>query len=265
MQVTIAGGSVEVDDHGQGTAVLLVHGFPLSSEIWGPIRPSLSAEARSVTPDLLGFGRSDKPVRTLSIDDLADDVIAVADALGIEQFVLGGHSMGGYVALSVAERWRERLLGLALVDTRAEADDEAGRERRDEAVRLLRDGGRAEFLDSFVPNLVGETTKQRGGRLLADLRAIAEEIPDHVLVACLEAMRDRPDRRGLLDGFDLPVLVVVGEEDGVTPPAQARAMVERLPHGILSVVPGAGHTPSVERPIAFADTLAGFVAGIQAT
>jgi len=265
MRVTIDQGTLEVEDHGSGTAVLLVHGFPLSSEIWGPIRPALAAVARAVTPDLLGFGRSDKPQRGCSIDDLADEVVAVADELGIERFVLGGHSMGGYVALSAAERHRDRLLGLVLVDTRAEADDQAGRERRDAAVRLLREGGRADFLDTFVPNLVGETTKRRAPRLLADLRAIAEEIPDHVLVAGLEAMRDRPDRRGVLDGLDLPVLVAVGEEDGVTPPAQAKTMAERLPRGTLSVVPGAGHTPSVERPIAFADALAGFLAGIQAS
>lgn len=259
MRVRLDGGWVEVEEHGSGIAVIMVHGFPLSSEIWAPVRPALASVARVITPDLLGFGRSDKPARSCSIDDLVDEVLATAGCLGVDRFVAVGHSMGGYIALSLAERHRERLVGLVLVDTRAEADDDAGRQRRDVAIRQVQDGGRSDFLDAFLPNLVGATTRGRAARLLGDLRAIADDVPDHVLIACMEAMRDRRDRGTLLHSLDLPTLVMVGEEDSVTPPELARQMVERLPRGTLSVIPGAGHTPSVERPIAFAQTLTSFL------
>jgi len=262
MRVELGGAAVEVEVHGSGPALVLLHGFPLSSEIWGPVLPALAEVARAIAPDLPGFGRSAAPGRAITIDGLADEVVALADALEVGRFVVAGHSMGGYVALSIAERHQERLEGLVLVDSRAEADDEAGRARRDTAIAQIEGGGRSAFLEGFVPNLVGATTRTSRARLLGDLRAIADEVPDQVLTGCLAAMRDRPDRRGVLERLEAPTLVVVGEEDTVTPPESARAIAARLRHGSLAVIAGSGHTPSVERPIALAETLVRFLAGL---
>jgi pimeloyl-ACP methyl ester carboxylesterase len=259
VRVAARGLSFEVEDHGSGIPLLLLHGFPLSSAAWDPLRPTLAEVARLVTPDLRGFGGSDKPVGGYGMSELAEDAAALAEALGLERFILGGHSMGGYVALRLAETLAGRLAGLILIDTRADADSAEALARRDAALATIaRDGG-ARYLDGFVPNLLSPSTRERAPRLLAELRAIAAAVPDHVLAGCQRGMRERPDSSGLLPRLDVPALVLVGGEDAITPPDVARAMASALPQATLAVIPGAGHTPSVERPIPTAEALAGFV------
>jgi pimeloyl-ACP methyl ester carboxylesterase len=259
VRIAVGGISLEVEDHGGGVPLVLLHGFPLSSAIWDPLRPALAEVARLVTPDLRGFGGSDKPDGGYAMAELAADVVALADALGLERFVLGGHSMGGYVAMRVAAAVPGRLAGLVLIDTRAEADAPEAAERRTAAIAAIgRDGGSA-FLDAFVPNLLGASTRERAPRLLAELRAIAAAVPDHVLAGCQRGMRERPDSRALLAGLDLPALALVGAEDAITPPDAAAAMVATLVRATLVVIPGAGHTPSVERPIQVAESITAFL------
>jgi pimeloyl-ACP methyl ester carboxylesterase len=259
MQVDLGRSMLEAEDHGRGVPFILLHGFPLSLEIWAAIRPAVEQAARLVTPDLRGFGRSAKPQGDYSMESLAGDIVALADRLGLERFVLGGHSMGGYVAFRVAAAAPERLLGLVLVDTRAEADTAEGQARRDAAIERIKGGDGAGFLDEFVPNLVGPTTRRRAPRFVTDLRAIAGEIPSHVLTGCLAGMRDRPDSRDVLGRLEVPALVLVGEEDAVTSPESARAMTAALAGAVLAVIPGAGHTPSVERPIPTANAILEFL------
>ncbi len=262
MRIEVQGVGLEVEDHGEGLPVVLLHGFPLSSEIWAGVRPAVEQVARLVTPDLRGFGRSDKPEGSYGMDVLAGDVVALADRLGLDRFVLGGHSMGGYVGFQVAARIPERIAGLVLVDTRAEADTAEGRRAREASIRRIGEEGAAAFLASFVPNLVGATTRQRAPRFLHDLEDIGSEAPAHVLAGCLRGMMERPDSRPLLAGLDVPALVLVGAEDAITPQEAAQAMAAALPRATLAVIPGAGHTPSVERPVAVADAVVAFLAAL---
>jgi 3-oxoadipate enol-lactonase len=259
MRVELGLWSVEVEDHGVGVPLLLLHGFPLSAAMWDPIRAGLAEHARVITPDQRGFGASDKPAGDYSMASLAEDVLRLADALGLEKVVLGGHSMGGYVALRFAATHGDRLAGLVLVDSRAEADPPEGMARREAAIaRIEREGGSG-FLDEFVPNLMAPATRERAPRLLAELRAIAAAVPDDVLIGCLRGLRDRPDSMGLLPAITVPALVIVGAEDAITTPASAQAMAARLPEAVLAVIPGAGHTPTVERPIPTAEAMIGFM------
>jgi pimeloyl-ACP methyl ester carboxylesterase len=259
MKVEAGLSKLEVEDHGAGVPLLLLHGFPLAMAMWDPIRTGLATVARVITPDLRGFGASDKPEGDYSMASLAKDVLALVDALGLDRVVLGGHSMGGYVALRFAAAHPDRLAGLVLVDTRAEADPPEGRQRRDAAIaRIEREGG-AGFLDDFVANLIAPQTRERSPRFLAELRALAADVPDHVLIGCLRGMRDRTDSSVLLPSITAPSLVIVGAEDSVTPPSAAQAMVASLPQASLAVIPGAGHTPSVERPIPTAEAIIAFL------
>ncbi|MFI5142521.1 MAG: alpha/beta fold hydrolase [Thermoanaerobaculales bacterium] len=259
MRVELKGVTLEVEDHGEGVPVVLLHGFPLSSEAWTPIRTALEQVARVITPDLRGFGGSDAPEDGYDLDTLAGDVVALADRLGLARFVLGGHSMGGYIALRVAANHRDRLAGLVLIDTRAEADSPEAREKRNAAIARIERGETAAYLDEFVPNLVGPTTRARAPRFVADLRDIGGGVPAHVLAGCLAGMRDRPDSSALLASLDIPALVLVGAEDALTPPECAQAMAAKLPLAEMVVVPLAGHTPSVERPIPTAEVLMAFL------
>ncbi|MDR5696490.1 MAG: alpha/beta fold hydrolase [Armatimonadota bacterium] len=253
------GHDIYYQDGGHGEAVILLHGFPLSCEIWAPMREWLSETCRLVTPDLRGHGLSAKPVGQYVMDVLADDIVALAEHLGFERFVLGGHSMGGYVAFRFAARYADRLSGLILVDTRAEPDTDEGKAKRLAGIEKIRREGASAFLDGFVPGLLGETTKARHPALLGHVRRIALRVPDHVLAACLKGMMDRPDSRDLLPNLGIPVLIVVGEEDALTPPDSARQMARSLPDAELVVIPRAGHTPSLEAPDLTAKAIAHYL------
>ncbi len=259
MRVDVGEVTLEVEDHGEGVPVVLLHGFPLSSEMWIPIRTAVEQVARLITPDLRGFGGSDAPEGDYAMGTLAGDVLRLADRLGLEQFVLGGHSMGGYVALRLADRDPDRLAGLILVDTRASADTPEERVRRDIAIERIRGGEAAGFLDEFVPKLVGPSTRERAPRQVAELRGIAAAIPGHVLAGCLAGMRDRPDSSEVLPRLDVPALVIAGQEDTIMPPETGKAMAAAMPHARLAVIPLAGHTPSVERPIPTAEAIIQFL------
>jgi pimeloyl-ACP methyl ester carboxylesterase len=259
MRIDLGAVTLEVEDHGEGVPVVLLHGFPLSSAMWTPIRTAVEQAARLITPDLRGFGASDKPKTGYAMIELADDVVRVADALGLGRFVLGGHSMGGYIALRIAAVRPERLAGLILVDTRAEADTPEGMQRRDASIGRIAAGEVSAFLDEFVAGLVGPSSKARAPRLLEELRAIAADAAPDALTGCLAGMRDRPDSAALLPALDLPALVIVGHEDSLTPPASSRAMAAAMPKARLVEMASAGHTPSMERPIPTAEAILGFL------
>ncbi|MDR7415716.1 MAG: alpha/beta fold hydrolase [Armatimonadota bacterium] len=259
MFVEVRGCRLYCEDTGKGLPVLLLHGFPLSSGIWAPLRDLLAPHCRLITPDLRGFGRSEKPEGPYTMETFAEDVLGLADALGLDRFVLGGHSMGGYVVFRVAGRAPERLMGLVLVCTRAEPDTEEGKARRRQAIEAIRAEGPSAFLEAFLPNLLGATTRASHPEILEHLRELAASVPAHVLVGCLQGMMERPDSRALLPGLGMPALVVGGEEDPVTPPESARTMAERLPRAQLVLLPRCGHTPSLEAPEALARALADFL------
>jgi pimeloyl-ACP methyl ester carboxylesterase len=253
------GHDIYYEESGNLTPVIMLHGFPLSSEIWAPIREPLAETCRIVTPDLRGHGFSAKPAGNYSMDTLAEDVGALADHLGFERFILGGHSMGGYIALRFAAGNRDRLSGIILVDTRAAPDTDEGKAKRLSAIEKIRHEGPGAFLDGFVPSLLGETTRADNPALIDRVRQIASRVPDHVLAACLKGMMDRPDSRELLPNLGVPALVVVGEEDTLTPPDSAREMARLLPDAELVVIPSAGHTPSLEAPDATAKAIAEYM------
>lgn len=262
-EVRVGGVQLAYREWGSGLPVVLLHGFPLSSEIWAEVAERLQPDFRLLAPDLRGHGSSDAPQGPYTMDALAEDVVGFADALHLERFVLGGHSMGGYVAFRVAARCPERLAGLVFVATRAEADTEEGKARRAAAVeRISKEGGRV-FLQDFLPNLVSEGTRTSRPEVLRRLWDMAARVPDHVLVACLEGMMHRPDSRELLGRLGGPALVVAGEADAVVPVESARAMAQALPQAQLVVVAGAGHVPSLEAPEATAAALHRFLSGVR--
>jgi pimeloyl-ACP methyl ester carboxylesterase len=227
--------------------------------MWTPIRTAVEQAARLVTPDLRGFGASDKPEAGYALEELAGDIVRLADALGIDRFVLGGHSMGGYVALRIVAACPERVAGLILVDTRAEADGPEGRLRREAGIARVAGGEASAFLDEFVAGLIGLSSKARAPRLFAQLRSLAAEAAPHALTGCLAGMRDRPDSGPFLPTMDVPALVIVGQEDSLTPPSSSRGMAAALPRARLVEIASAGHTPSVERPIPTAEAILAFL------
>jgi pimeloyl-ACP methyl ester carboxylesterase len=239
---------------GQGVPLVLLHPFPFDGRFFAETARRLAGRARTVVPDLRGFGESDLG-GPFSIAELADDVAHLLDHLGLDRAVIGGVSMGGYVALAFAARHPGRLLGLVLADTKAGPDTPEARAARDEAMTLVRVQGVPAYVDKQLPRLLSPGAS---AELHALARGLAAQEPEAVM-AGLAALRDRPDRRHELAGIRCPTLVVVGAEDVLTPPAEAAAMTTAIANAVLIELPGVGHLASLEAPVPFAQAVAGFV------
>jgi pimeloyl-ACP methyl ester carboxylesterase len=227
--------------------VVLLHAFPLSRELFALQHQALSeAGYRVLTPDLRGYGgnRTQSLPSTESLDVMADDVASLLDSHGIDRAVIGGLSLGGYVTLAFLRRHRDRVAGLVLMDTRASADDAQGR-----AVRLA-------FADKVDSVGVGWIPEAMMAGLLFDPTSEQQaQVRSWILAAnpaavawTQRAMADRADTMGLLGSFEGPALVLVGEQDALTPPAMAVAMAQACADAQLVQVPGCGHLSATQKP-----------------
>lgn len=258
-RLTVNGVSLAVEVRGEGPAVLFIHGYPLDRSIWSHPMTVLDG-FRRIAPDLRGMGESDAPDLGYSMETYAGDLAALLDALGVNDVVLCGLSMGGYVAFEFVRRWRRRVRGLVLIDTRAEADTPEGKRARDTAAATAREGGASAIAESMLPNLLSPSTRAAAPEIVERVRTMMAATPVSGLVGALGALRDRPDSTELLPTLaGLPTLILVGEDDEITPPSRARAMAEAIPAARLTVIPGAGHLPPVERPTVTTQVLLDFL------
>jgi 3-oxoadipate enol-lactonase len=187
------------------------------------------------------------------------DAAALLGLLGIEKAVVAGCSMGGYAAFAFVRRHPARLDGLVLQDTRPGADTEEGRANRVSLAARVLEEGAAAAVEAFLPKLVGETTKRENPELVDRLRdRILAASPEGIAQA-LHGLGARPDSHDTLDRIQVPTLVVVGEEDVLTSPADAEAMAARIAGSRLEVIPRAGHLSNLENPAAYNEALARFL------
>ncbi|MBY8847399.1 alpha/beta hydrolase [Saccharothrix longispora] len=219
--------------------LVLLHAFPLDSRMWDGVRDQL----KPVTIDQRGGDRSPDLVV------IAEDVLAELDRLGVERAVVGGCSMGGYVAMALLRRAPERVAGLVLADTRAGADTDEARANRLAMAERVEAEGVGWVPDAVVPGLLGPDPED----------AVVERVRELVLARdpaevawAQRAMAARPDSTGLLADVDVPALVLVGEHDRLTPPATARELAAVLRRVDCVELPGVGHLTPLEAPEAFA-------------
>lgn len=230
-----------------GPAVVLVHGFPFDRRMWRLQAQALAnAGLRVIIPDLWGFGQSEGPGH-VSMEAHARDLAALLDRLHVGKATVVGFSMGGYVALAFAALTPERLDGLVLIDTRAEADGPDAKGRRDAAIVQVLERGVRPIAMAQINTQFTATTRTTQRLLVAEVRDLMLRQPKAGVVAALQAMRDRPDRRDLLCDLKAPCLVLVGEHDAVTPPAAAQILAD-LSRGELRLIPGAAHLAPMEQP-----------------
>jgi pimeloyl-ACP methyl ester carboxylesterase len=243
--------------------VVLLHAFPLSSAMWAAQRDALADGYRVLTPDQRGFGGRPLGEESPSLDVVADDLAGLLDAEGLDRVVLGGLSMGGYVAMAFLRRFADRVAALVLADTKASADPEPARDNRERIARtVLVERSPRVLLDDVVPALVGETTARSRPDVLRRVRAMAAAAPPEAVAWAQRAMAARAEEFDTLRATVVPALVVVGAEDRLTTVDDARAMAEALPAGRLLTVPRAGHLTAMEDPAEFTAILRGFLAEV---
>ena len=256
-QRNVNGIPLSYEERGTGVPLVLLHGFPLDSRIWREQVAALSDGFRVIAPDLRGFGQSTSE-QPFTLESLADDVHALLADLDALPCVLGGLSMGGYVALGYAKKYPSDLLGLALIDTKAEADTAEGKAGREKMIELARSHGAAAVADQMMPKMLAADAATSRPQVKRELDAIMKAQAPLTIQHALTAMRDRPDFVANLPSFTVPALVVVGEHDAITPPAGAEKMSKALHNSTYVVIRGAGHMSPMEQPQQVTDALRRF-------
>jgi pimeloyl-ACP methyl ester carboxylesterase len=240
-------------------ALILLHAFPLNARMWEPQLGLAGGGWHVIAPQVRGVDGALDTQPVTSIDDYVADLIDLLDALHIEDAVFCGLSMGGYLAFSLLKRAPSYIRGLVLADTRPQADTPEGLEGRERMLALVRKKGPAAVADEMIPKLLGETTRASRPAVVERVRALTLANSAEAIAGAIHALMSRPDSTPLLAGIHVPTLVVVGEEDTVTPPALSEEMHAKIAGSELVRIPHAGHLSNIERPDAFNAALTTFL------
>ena len=245
-----------------GVPVVLLHGFPFNRTLWREQAEALRAHYTVITIDLRGHGETPAPTgdAPATMEEMAKDVAALLDELRIDaRIVLGGLSMGGYVALAFYRLFPARVLALVLADTRPQADTEEARRNREEiATQILREGIRT-IDDAMMPKLLAPATYHEQPQIVQRIRDMILQTDPQGAAAAMLGMAARADQTELLREIDCPTLIIVGSLDRVTPPADAELMQREIRGARLEVLAGAGHVSNLERPAEFNRALEKFL------
>ena len=236
------------DSGGKGVPVVLLHGYPLDHSIWNSIIPLLKS-TRIIAPDLRGMGHSPVLTGTATMRDMAEDIAYLLDSLQIEQAVIVGHSMGGYVALAFAHAFPHRLLGLGLVATQARPDSTEGRQARLKSAEEVSRKGVKVVAEAMLPKL---TVREDVSSAISDI--ILRTHPMGIM-SVLRGMAEREDAQEWLSEITVPTVVVAGSQDLLMPLDRSKEMVRLLNRAWLVEIPNAGHMPMMEEPQAVADAI----------
>ncbi len=265
------GNSSVFEEAGSGPAVIFLHGYPFDRSMWREQIDFLSANGyRAIAPDLRGFGEmSDKLQFVADADrgeserqaearptintmaDMAGDVAALMDELKIDQAVICGLSMGGYVAFEFARLFPERLKGLVLAGTRAPADNDQERQARLQQVAQMIAKGMDGVAEASVPKLLAPLALAEKPEVVARLREMILRANPHGAAAAQRGMAARRDYSDELAGINVPTLVIVGREDPIRPVADAEFMHDRIRGSCLEIIEDAAHMTNMEQPEVF--------------
>ena len=247
---------------GPGDPLVLLHAFPLNRRMWAPQVEALSETRRVITPDYPGFGRSPRPPAQPDVRYYAEQIRDLLDALRLESVVLGGLSMGGYVAFACMRLFPERVTALVLANTRPDPDPEEAKQTRRDLARKVAEEGVGVLPRVQMERLLAPQTLEGNKAVVEYVRDIMLESSPDGVVAALGAMRDRPDSTELLGQIKVPTLVIGGAEDALSTPEVMGQMAAKIPASEHATLGGAGHLSNLEAPQRFNAALLEFLAKI---
>ena len=259
MEGTVNGISFEDSGPRWGVPVVFIHGFPFDRTMWEPQVREVSKNSRVLAYDVRGHGRSTAGDGQYSMELFVDDLVMLLAHLKVERAVLCGLSMGGYIALRAAERQPERLSGLVLCDTKSGPDTDEARIKRAATIFAVKKYGVPKFANEFIKAVLTEKTLKTKPAVVGSLlNSILGNSPLGISGALL-AMAARTDTTAALAKLTAPALILVGEQDKITPPSASEAMLKALPKAAMHVIPGAAHISNLENPAVFNEKLLAFL------
>lgn len=258
-QIRVRGIEIAYDEVGSGPAVLMLHGYPFNRSMWREQGDALRNHYRVIAPDLRGHGETTITPGPASMDEMARDIAALMEALGVARGTLCGLSMGGYVALAFYRLFPLRVRTLVLADTRAQADTEEGKQDREQQAEQVLREGMAGIADPLLPKLLARETLANRWEVVARVREMILNTKPEGAAAALRGMAQRTDQTSFLWRIIAPTLIIVGSEDRLTPPQEAAQMRCEIGGSRLAVIDGAAHVSNIERPEQFNQVLTSFL------
>ncbi|MFN8412504.1 MAG: alpha/beta hydrolase [Anaerolineales bacterium] len=248
-KVSVNGLSIAYERSGKGVPLVLIHGYPLDHSIWRETSQLLENDFDVILPDMRGFGESSSLNQAYSVSDMADDLAGLLDAIHVEKIALAGHSMGGYVALTFAKKYPERVSGLALVSSQAAADSEERKQGRYKTAEDVALNGVLPVADAMAGKLSSDKQIQDYSHEL-----IKKQSKEGVIGA-LKAMAEREDMLAFLVASQLNLVLVHGDADALIPLDRAKEIKQARSSSTLIELPGLGHMPMMEAPEKVAQAL----------
>ncbi len=261
MKTVVNNAGIAYDDHGVGLPVIFLHAFPLNRNMWNGELTALLGEERYrlVALDWRGFGESDIVDEASTMEMFADDVAGLMDALGMQDAVLCGLSMGGYAAFAFLRKYPQRVRGLILADTRPGDDTAEARMNRENVARIAETQGTGVIADMQIPRLLSAFTRQQYPEVEARVRQLINAATPQGIAAAARGMAQRVDSTDVLATITCPTLVIVGEEDELTPPQVAQDYAAQIDGAQFARITLAGHLSNLEQPEAFLQVVSGFL------
>ncbi len=233
-------------DEGQGKPIVFLHAFPLNQTMWDEQIAEFSPAYRVITFNWRGFGGSKLGSENSSMSVFADDLSALLNHLGIKTATICGLSMGGYAAFAFYRKYADRVRALILCDTRATADTEDGKQARYKMAELARQSGASSMVEPMTPRLLGETTLKTKPQIIERVKKMIEAADPEGIAQALIGMAHRNDSTNSLSEIRCPTLIIVGNEDKLTPPSDAEKMNQAIASSELKIINQAGHLPNLE-------------------
>jgi pimeloyl-ACP methyl ester carboxylesterase len=248
-------GSLGYVDRGSGPVVLLIHAFPLTRAMWEPQLDLLASQFRVIVPDVRGFGES-QPASPWTMEQMADDFIALLDHVGAKDVAIVGVSMGGYIELALWSKYANRVRQMVLSNSRARADHDTEKAARNEIIAAIEQRGASVLPDRMLPRLLQPNASPA---VVAAVRRMIETVSPEAAAYGVMALRDRMDFSSMLHRMACPVLVIAGTNDAIIHLDDSRSVAEAIPGAQFIAIPNSGHLSNLENPEAFNAALVSFL------
>jgi 3-oxoadipate enol-lactonase len=231
--------------------LIFVHGFPFSKQMWIMQLLALRDDYRVIAYDIRGHGYADMGKVDFSIELFVSDLIGFMDALSIDKATICGLSMGGYIALNAIINHRERFTALILCDTNCIADSQEAKEKRIQTIENIMEKGVAAFANEMIKSLFHADSFATKTNEIETVRSMIVKTSEQSLSKTLVALSMRNETCSRIHEIKVPVLILVGEGDVITPPDAAMKMHEKITSSDLVILPLAGHVSNLENPTEF--------------
>ncbi|MBK8450082.1 MAG: alpha/beta hydrolase [Saprospiraceae bacterium] len=263
-KISVNGISICYDDFGTGNIpIIFIHGFPFDKSTWRKQMDYFNANYRVISYDIRGFGKSTSNKEIHSIDLYADDLIEFMDVLKIEKAIICGLSMGGYITMNAVCRFPGRFQAVILCDTQCIDDTPEIKLKRSQTISQIKAGKVKLFADNFVNSIFSTQTLESKTELVEEIRSLIYGTSAAAIIGALNAIAQREDVCNELKALTLPVLILCGEEDLLTPPSQSEIMNAMILNSKLEMIDHAGHLSNLEKPNDFNLKIANFVLGLK--